>query len=144
MIEELKLLFSAWTPGAYGAWATAIILAAIWWKGLPAVLDAWATSVGKEREHREREIKRLEDQITASDKRHASCMEDQAQLRREMNELGRSHAAEIADLQKVISGLIIQMRQMQLSAVTGAPMTTSIPDDLKGLLATIEGKGTKQ
>jgi len=97
------------TPGGVGIWVLVAMAAVAWWKGLPAVLEAWSSSVSKERDHREREIERLERQIIAGDKRHDECLEGQRILREEVNRL-----------QGLISGMVLQMRQLQLSAGDGA------------------------
>lgn len=108
-MEHLDFLTKNWTPGGVGIWLILASLLLGLWKGLPAVLDSWANSVSKEREHRESEIERLERQIIAGDKRHDECLEGQRILREEVNRL-----------QGLISGMVLQMRQLQLSATDGA------------------------
>lgn len=127
----------AWAGSAPG-WIMAFAFLGILWKGLPAVLDAWSNSVAKERAHREREIKRLEDQITASDKRHEECMDGQRKLREEMGQMAKDHADEVGRLQNLISGLIIQMRQMQLSSTDSAAITPPLPSEFAAMLIKLE------
>lgn len=124
------LILRGWTPGGAGIWVIVLLLLGLLWKGLPAVLDSWANSVAKEREHREREIKRLEDQIVASDKRHEECMEGQRKLREEIDRL-----------QGIISGMVIQMRQMQLATIEGSPIAPgSIPPEFAAMLLSLESR----
>lgn len=107
----------------------AVSFLGILWKGLPAVLDAWSNSVAKEREHREREIKRLETQISGADDRHNECMEGQRKLRIEIDLMRKEHAGEIeamrrahADeaegMRKIMSGMVAQMRQFQITSAS--------------------------
>ena len=96
----------------------AISFLGILWKGLPAVLDSWANSVAKERDHREREIKRLEGQIAAADDRHNECLEGQRALRDEIEQMRRAHSEEIASLHGIITGMVVQMRQIQMTAAS--------------------------
>lgn len=143
----LSAIGNGWTPGAVGIWVLVGLGLLGFWKGLPAVLDAWSNSASKEREHREREIARLEAQILASDERHSECMEGQKLLRLEIAEIQKERAAErkesateYAELQKLVTGLIVQMRQMQLSAVDGQPMP-ALSHDMASLLASLERGG---
>lgn len=129
-MNEVAQAFAQWPAwaGSVPGWVMAIGFLGILWKGLPSVLDAWSNSVAKEREHREREIKRLEDQITASDERHAECMDGQRKLREEIDRL-----------QGIISGMVIQMRQMQLAAIDGGPIApATIPTEFAAMLAALE------
>jgi len=126
MDEILAVALKGWTPGAVGIWLILGSLLAALWKGLPSVMDAWSNSVGREQAQREREITRLENQIIASDKRHAECEDAQRGLREEINRL-----------QQLISGLVIQMRQIQLSAAaTGQPV--DLPPRFAEMLKSLE------
>lgn len=118
MTEVLALLGRGWTPGAVGIWVIVATLLLGLWKGLPGVLDAWGNSVAKERDHREREIKRLEDQISAADGRHNECLEGQRALRDEIEIMRRAHAEEISGLHGIITGMVVQMRQIQMTAAS--------------------------
>jgi len=100
----------------------------MWWKGLPAVMQAWHSGADKEREHREREINRLEKQIIASDERHEDCMAGQARLREEID-----------SLRAQIAGLVAQISSIQLSANPGA-----LPPEFIGLLTGIEKRTGRQ
>jgi len=120
-MTEITDLTKGWTPGGVGIWVLVASFLGIWWKGLPAVLDAWTNSVHREREHREREIERLEKQIVASDARHEECMEGQARLREEIDRLRNQ-----------ITGYLVQMRQMQLSGVM-----TPLTPDFSGMIAAL-------
>lgn len=140
----LSAIGNGWTPGAVGIWVLVGLGLLGFWKGLPAVLDAWSNSASKEREHREREISRLEAQIKASDDRHAECMEGQKALRDEITAIQkeraderRESASEYSEMQKLVTGLIVQMRQMQLSAVEGQPMP-ALSSDVATMLSSLE------
>lgn len=132
MIDELTLLLRGWTPGGVGVWVLVGAVLIAWWKGLPAVLDAWSNSVARERDDRMREIERLEGQIKAADDRHAECMDGQRELRKEIDRL-----------QRIISGMVIQMRQMQLTAIDGGPITPGIPPEFAALLLAIDKETAK-
>lgn len=132
MIDELKLLLQGWTPGGVGVWVLVFATLIAWWKGLPAVLDAWSNSVARERDDRMREIDRLERQIEASDARHAECMDGQRKLREEIDRL-----------QRLISGMVIQMRQMQLASLDGGPIAPSIPPEFAALLLALDKETAK-
>lgn len=121
------LILKGWTPGGVGIWVLVLIALRALWVGLPPVLDAWSNSVAKERDHREREIKRLEDQITASDKRHEECMEGQRKLREEIDRL-----------QGIISGMVVQMRQMQLSGIDATAIAPPMPAEWAAMLIKLE------
>lgn len=116
--EVLALLGKGWTPGAVGIWVIVATLLLGLWKGLPGVLDAWGNSVAKERGHREKEITRLELQISAADARHTECLEGQRSLRDEIEQMRRSHTEEIGGLHQIITGMVIQMRQIQMTAAS--------------------------
>lgn len=118
MTEIIAILSKGWTPGAVGIWVIVATLLLGLWKGLPAVLDAWGNSVAKERDHREREITRLEGQISAADDRHNECLEGQRSLREEIEQMRRSHAEEIGGLHQIITGMVVQMRQIQMTAAS--------------------------
>lgn len=136
---DLAKLATGWTPGGVGIWVLVVIALVGWWKGLPAVLDAWSNSVARERAHREREIERLEAQIVASDHRHEECMTGQRKLREEMGQMQKDHLSEISRLQGLISGLVAQMRHMQLSTVDSQPMSpNSIPPEFAAMLLQID------
>jgi hypothetical protein len=124
----------AWA-GSVPGWIMAISFLGILWKGLPAVLDSWSNSVAKEREHRQSEIARLEKQIKDGDDRHSECMEGQRSLRIEIAEMQTKHTRELEDmqarhmreverLQQLVSGMVMQLRQVQLSALR----TGVVPD----------------
>lgn len=123
--------------GSVPTWLMALSFLGILWKGLPAVLDSWANSVAKEREHREREIQRLENQIeardrrleeqqAASDKQHQECLDGQRTLREEVNRL-----------QGVISGMVMQLRQMQLSAAN-LGVDAALPPAFSSMLESLD------
>jgi predicted nucleic acid-binding Zn-ribbon protein len=84
-VEELApFLLRGWTPGGVGIWVLVAAFLGAWWKGLPAVLDAFANRQSK---IEERMGKLLEDatarftrEIAAADKRHDDCMEGQQRL----------------------------------------------------------------
>ena len=116
-IAETLSTVPAWA-GSVPGWIMAVSFLGILWKGLPAVLDAWSNSVAKERDHRVREIQRLEEQISASDHRHTECMDGQRALRDEIELMRRSHAEEISGLHQIITGMVIQMRQIQMTAAS--------------------------
>lgn len=108
MTEAIKLgefITRTLTFGGVGIWTLVLMGLAAMWKGLPSVLDSWSNRLSKESERTDREIARLEAQIVAGDKRHEECLESQKALR-----------AEVSHLNNVINGLIVQMRQMQISA----------------------------
>lgn len=125
--ESLKNIPS-WA-GSVPGWIMAASFLGVLWKGLPALLDSLTNSVAREREHREREIKRLEMQIAAGDARHSECMEGQRRLRDEMAEMRREHAQEseaarrahvreVDELRTIISGMVAQMRQFQITSAS--------------------------
>jgi hypothetical protein len=128
MTDYLEVLTKGWTPGATGIYGILVLLLLGWWKGLPTVLDSWSkrldaeriarlAAIKAEREHAEHEIARLERQIALADERHAECMDGQKAMRHEIAEMQVRHATEISRLQALISGMVMQMRQMQLSAI---------------------------
>lgn len=102
----LPLLKAGWTPGGVGIFIIIAMLGGMWWKGLPALLDAWTRRADQEAQRISKDFERLERQIEAGDKRHEECLEGQRVLRGEVDRLN-----------KVIDGLIRQMRQLQISAV---------------------------
>ena len=124
MSELFKIATENWTPGGIGIWLLLASTLGIWWKGLPSVMQQWHAGVDKEREHREREITRLEKQIIASDDRHEECMAGQARLREEIDRLRAQ-----------IAGLVAQISNIQLSANPGA-----LPPEFIGLLTGIDTK----
>lgn len=94
MLNDLpQFLTQGWTPGGVGVWFLVASTLGLWWRGLPAVLEAWTNRLDKERGHREREIERLERQIRDADDRHDECMKGQAALRREIDDLRKRIAA---------------------------------------------------
>lgn len=119
----IEALSKGWTPGGVGIWVIVGSILGMWWKGLPAVLDSMSKSSAQGAAKIEREIARLEAQITASDSRHEECMEGQAKLRRQ-----------IAAQDETISQLVITIRQMQLRGVEGVG---EIPATMASLLARI-------
>lgn len=93
------------TVGGVGIWSIVVLLLLGLWKGFPGVLDAWSNRLSKEAERTDREIARLEAHIVAADNRHDECIKGQAELRSEVSRLNR-----------IIDGMINQMRQIQISA----------------------------
>lgn len=140
--------------GSVPGWIMALAFLGILWKGLPAVLDAWSNSVAREREHREREIKRLETQIAASDQRHENCMEGQTRLQDELERMRVAHADEIIrintthaedmqGLRNLVTGLMAQIRQIQFSGA--GVMIADLPPEMASLLHAIDdNRGIKQ
>lgn len=123
MTDFTEIFTKGWTPGGIGIWGILVVVLGLWWKGLPAVLDAWSHSVDRERAHREREIERLEGQIRASDDRHEECMKGQAILRDEINRLN-----------KIITGMVLQMRQIQISATNIGSGIGDLPPEMAALV----------
>lgn len=112
------------TFGGVGIWTLVLMGLYVLWQGLPKVLDAMSNRVSKEAERTDREIARLEAQIVSSDKRHEECVEGQRLLREEVNRLNA-----------IINGLIVQMRQMQISAarVDGVELSPALEAMLSSL-----------
>lgn len=135
MEEWFVSAMSKFTPGAAGIWVLVAMALLGWWKGLPGVLDAWTNRLAKEKEHREKEIERLERQIKAADDRHDECLEGQRVLRQEMTAMQKLHAEEVQRLQGMISGMVVQMRQMQLSAGRVVP---NMPDEYSAMIENLE------
>lgn len=110
MLDVLNTLKTGWTPGAVGIYGIGIpilvILAQGLWRGLPAVLEQWTKRADAEAARTEREFSRLEAQIKSSDDRHQACEDRCIRLQ-----------GEVERVNKVLDGLLRQMRQMQLSAV---------------------------
>lgn len=107
MVEEiLALAKNGWTPGGVGIWLLVVMAAGVWWKGLPAVLDAWTKRSDREAERISKEFERLERQIEAGEKRHGEC-----EIRCERLQ------AEVTRLHQTIKGMMDQMRQLQVSAI---------------------------
>lgn len=132
MIDEFAVLLRGWTPGGVGVWVLVGAVLIAWWKGLPAVLDAWSNSVARERADRERAIERLEGQIRAADGRHSECMEGQRKLREEIDRL-----------QNVITGMVLQMRQMQLASINGDPIAPAVAPEFVALLQALDKETAK-
>ncbi len=142
MEEWFVSALAKFTPGAAGIWVLVVMAAVAWWKGLPGVLDAWTNRLTTEKEHREKEIERLERQIAAADDRHEECLAGQKLLRTEIAEMQKSHAAEtsrlhsdIAKLHADMSAMVIKMRQMQLSAGRVVP---NMPDEYSAMIEGME------
>lgn len=112
------------TFGGIGIWTLVLMAFYVLWQGLPKLLDTLANRTSKEGDRTDREIARLEAQIIASDKRHEECIEGQRVLRDEVNRLNA-----------IINGLIVQMRQMQISAarVDGLSLSPVIENMLTSL-----------
>lgn len=104
------------TFGGVGIWTLVLMGLYFLWQGMPKVLDSWTNRVSKEAERTDREIARLEAQIVSSDKRHEECVEGQRILREEVSRLNA-----------IINGLIVQMRQMQISAARVDGIELSAP-----------------
>ncbi len=146
VIELLQALSKGWTPGAVGIWLILATLLLGLWKGLPGVLDSWSNRIDKERQHREREIARLEGQIKASDDRHEECLAGQDALRVEIDNMRKAHASEISEMRQnhademekvrnLATGLMMQIRQFQLSGATMAP---DLPSEYTAMLKAID------
>lgn len=131
MMDWVDNFLARATPGTPALYAILIVLLLGVWKGLPAVLDAWTNRLSEERNHREREIARLERQIKDADDRHAECLEGQKTLREEVNRL-----------QGMLSAMVIQMRQIQLSA-TNLGIETQLPPAFMSMLEGIDKKAAK-
>lgn len=115
--EIASIITKGWTPGGAGIWVLVFMALAGWWKGLPAVLDAFANRQSK---IEERMGKLLEDatvrftrEIEAADKRHDECMESQHKMSAEVDRLRTC----VAEQQETIDGLKKQLIQMQASAL---------------------------
>lgn len=115
--EIASVITKGWTPGGAGIWVLVFMALAGWWKGLPAVLDAFANRQSK---IEERMGKLLEDatlrftrEIEAADKRHDECMESQHKMSAEVDRLRTC----VAEQQETIDGLKKQIIQMQASAL---------------------------
>lgn len=124
MEDFLPLLTKGWTPGGAGIWVLVVLSLVGWWKGLPAVLDAFANRQSK---IEERMGKLLEDatarftrEIEAADKRHDDCMDGQQRLLSRIDTLEAKVADQqdcIERQQKTIEGLRRQAIQNSVSAL---------------------------
>jgi len=114
MTAILTQLTGGWTPGAVGIWTLVAGVIGLWWKGLPAIIDAF------ERKQSGVELriagllddqaKRFNEQLGQADDRHDECMEGQRQLRIEMAALRVENSN--------LWGTISAMRQGALSVET--------------------------
>lgn len=107
MLEEFATFVkSGLTFGSAGVWTLCIFTFGLWWKGLPAFLDAWTRRSDKEADRIDKEFDRLGKQITASDERHAECEKRCEKMQDRLDEA-----------MALIDGLRRQAQQQQLSAV---------------------------
>lgn len=111
MIEFLENnLTSGWTPGAVGVWTLVASCLAMWWKGLPAVLDAFERKQSGIEMRTEAlldaQTKRFNEQLAQADDRHEECMKGQQVLREE-----------VARIQKQYNDLLAIMAQMRQGAL---------------------------
>jgi hypothetical protein len=117
-MEEIAALISkGWTPGGAGIWVLVFLALGAWWKGLPAVLDAFANRQSK---IEERMGKLLEDatarfarQIEAADQRHDECVKGQHELVAEVERLRRC----VSEQQETIDGFRRKFATLQTSAL---------------------------
>lgn len=111
------LLSQGWTPGAVGIWTIAGGLLVAWWKGLPAVLEAFANRQSKVEERMgqllEDATARFTREIAAADARHEACMEGQEKMQAEVQRLN----ACVQEQQATIESLKKQLIQVQVSAI---------------------------
>lgn len=117
MEELLGLITKGWTPGGAGIWVLIVLFLAGWWKGLPAVLDAFANRQSKIEERMgallDDATARFTREIAAADARHADCMEGQEKMQAEVERLREC----VNEQQATIDGLKKQIIQMQVSAI---------------------------
>lgn len=89
-------ILSGWTPGAVGIWTLVASCIGLWWKGLPAVIDAFdRRQSGIELRTEallDAQAKRFAEQLAQADERHDECMEGQKLLRAEMAIIRRENA----------------------------------------------------
>ncbi len=117
-MEEIgALIGKGWTPGGAGIWVLVAMALAGWWKGLPAVLDAFANRQSK---IEERMGKLLEDatirftrEIEAADKRHDECVKGQEELVLEVRRLRTC----VTEQQETIEGMRRKFATLQTSAL---------------------------
>lgn len=89
-------ILSGWTPGAVGIWTLVASCIGLWWKGLPAVIDAFdRRQSGIEVRTvalMDDQAKRFAEQLAQADARHDECMEGQKKLRAEMVEMRQQYS----------------------------------------------------
>lgn len=115
MIEILEgHLTSGWTPGAVGVWTLVATALAMWWKGLPAVIDAFERRQSgielRTEALLDQQATRFNAQLAQADDRHEECMEGQKKLREELDQLRKEY--------NEVYAMLRQMRQGQLSVET--------------------------
>lgn len=115
MIEALEAhLTSGWTPGAVGVWTLVAAALGMWWKGLPAVIDAFERRQSGIETRTEAlldaQATRFNAQLAQADDRHEECMEGQKKLREELDQLRKEY--------NEVYAMLRQMRQGQLSVET--------------------------
>lgn len=124
MDELVPLLTKNWTPGGAGIWVLVMLSLVGWWKGLPAVLDAFANRQSKIEERMgallDDATARFTREIAAADQRHDDCMAGQERLVARIGVLEDKVAEQqacIEDQQVTIEGLRRKDLQQQVSAL---------------------------
>lgn len=127
MEELIPLLTKGWTPGGAGIWVVVILMLIGWWKGLPAVLDAFANRQSKIEERMGKLLddatERFTREIAAADARHDDCMKGQEKMQTEVERLRTC----VNEQQATIDGLKKQIIQMQVSALRVEGNTGAAP-----------------
>ncbi|GAA0730018.1 hypothetical protein [Sphingomonas japonica] len=114
-------LGAGWTPGAVGVWSLLGAVLLGWWKGLPAVLDAFERRQSgielRTEALLDAQAKRFAEQLAAADDRHDECMEGQKALRAEMTEIRRENG----ELRSIIHAM--QQAGSSMQAVVARAIT---------------------
>lgn len=112
------------TPTTVGTWTLVVMGLGMWWRGLPALIDAIANRQSKIEERMQglldRSTERFAREIEAADERHESCMEGQRKLIKRLEEVEAAREEDrklINEQTRTIEALNHKITQMQVSAI---------------------------